>query len=105
MDLTSPKLAEYAGLSLESSEKLWYDSIMKLTIPVLKYPRSGFKQIRYMERFLFIGKHTGIQVFMDCLDTLSPYLPLFPPMKGGVLKELSEKQKSTILYDAPKLLY
>jgi hypothetical protein len=59
---------------------------MKLTIPVLKYPRAGFKKIRYMEHFLFIGKHTGSQVFMDCLDTLSTYLPLFPPMRGGVLR-------------------
>jgi hypothetical protein len=38
MDLTSPKLAKYAGLSLEASEKLWYESIMKLTIHVLKDP-------------------------------------------------------------------
>jgi hypothetical protein len=60
MDLASPKLAESAGLSLEASEKLWYDSIMNLTIHVLKDPRAGFKQIRYMERFLFIGNHTGI---------------------------------------------
>jgi hypothetical protein len=55
MDLASPKLAESAGLSLEASEKLWYDSIMKLTIHLLKDPRSGFKKIRYMECFLFIG--------------------------------------------------
>jgi hypothetical protein len=59
-----------------------------------------------MERFLFIGKHTGIRVFMDRLDILSTYLPLFPPTKGEVLKEISDSQKSTILYDAlPKLLY
>jgi hypothetical protein len=37
---------------------------------------------------------------MDRLDILLNYLPLFPPMKGGVLKELSDRQKSTILYDA-----
>jgi hypothetical protein len=37
---------------------------------------------------------------MDCLDILSTYLPLFPPMKGEVLKELSDRQKNTILYDA-----
>jgi hypothetical protein len=46
MDLASQTLAESAGLLLEASEKLWYDSIMKLTINVLKYPRAGFKQIR-----------------------------------------------------------
>jgi hypothetical protein len=52
MKVVSPKIAESAGLSLEASEKLWYNSIMKLTIHVLKYPRAGFKQVRYMERFL-----------------------------------------------------
>jgi hypothetical protein len=57
MDLASLKLAEAAGLSLKASEKLWYDSIMKLTIHVLKYPRAGFKQVRYTERFLCTG-HT-----------------------------------------------
>jgi hypothetical protein len=100
MDLVSPKLAEAAGLSLEASEKLWYDNIMKLTIHILKDPRAGFKQIRYMERFLWIGKNTGIRVFMDRLDILLTYLPLFPPMKGEVLKELSDNRKATILNDA-----
>jgi hypothetical protein len=37
---------------------------------------------------------------MDRLDILLTYLPLFPPMKGEVLKELSDRQKATILYDA-----
>jgi hypothetical protein len=60
IDLTIPKLAESAGLLDKASEKLWYDSIVKLTIPVLKDPRAGFKQVRYMERFLWIGKNTGI---------------------------------------------
>jgi hypothetical protein len=82
MDLVIPKLAESAGLSQEASEKLWYDVIMKITIHLLKDPRAGFKQVRYMERFLWIGKNTGIQIFMDRLDILSTYLPLFPPMKG-----------------------
>jgi hypothetical protein len=100
MDLASPKVARYAGLSLEVSEKLWYDSIMKLTSHVLKDPLSGIKQSRYMERFLFIGNHTGTRVFMDCLDILSTYLPLFPPRKGEVPKELSDNRKYTILYDA-----
>jgi hypothetical protein len=100
MDLSSPELAEAAGLSLKASEKLWYNKIMKLTIHVLKDPPAGFKQVRYMERFLWIGKNTGIRVFMDRLDILSTYLPLFPPMKGEVLKKLSDKQKATILYDA-----
>jgi hypothetical protein len=38
--------------------------------------------------------------FYDRLDILSTYLPLFPPMKGEVLKELNDRNKSTILYDA-----
>jgi hypothetical protein len=99
MDLASRKLAETAGLSEESLEKLWYDSIMKLTFNVLKDPRAGLKQVRYMERFLCIRKITSFQLFMDRLDILSTYLPLFPPMKGEVLKELSDRQKATILYD------
>jgi hypothetical protein len=73
---------------------------MKLTIHVLKDPRAGFKQVRYMECFLWIGKNNGIRFFMDRLDILSTYMTLFPPMKGEVLKELSERQKTTILYDA-----
>jgi hypothetical protein len=81
-------------------KKLWYDSIMKLTIHVLKDPRAGFKQARYMERFIWIGKNTGIGIFMDRLEILSTYLPLFPHMKGELLKELSDRQKATILYDA-----
>jgi hypothetical protein len=52
MDLESPKLAEFAGLLPEASEKIWYASIMKLPIHVLKDPQAGFKQVRYMERFL-----------------------------------------------------
>jgi hypothetical protein len=100
MDLASPKLVEAAGLSVENAEKLLYESIMKLTIHVLKDPRAVFKQLRYMEHFLFIGKNTGVRVFMDRLDVLSTYLPLFPPMKGEVLTELSDNKKATILYDA-----
>jgi hypothetical protein len=38
MDLASLKLAEAAGLSVENTEKVWYESIMKLTIHVLKDP-------------------------------------------------------------------
>jgi hypothetical protein len=53
-----------------------------------------------MERHIFIGKNTGVRVFMDRLDILSKNLPLFPPMKGEVLKELRDSQNATILYDA-----
>jgi hypothetical protein len=51
-----------------------------------------------MERFLWIGKNTGIRVFMDRLDIISTYLPLFPPMKGEVLTEISDCKKANILY-------
>jgi hypothetical protein len=71
MDLASLKLAESAGLSPEASEKLLYDSIIKLTIHVLKDPRAGFKKIRYIKLFLWIGKNNGIRIFMDSLDILS----------------------------------
>jgi hypothetical protein len=100
MDLAIRKLAKSAGLLPEASEKLCYDSIMKLSIHVLKYPRAGFKQVIYMECFLWIGKNTGIRVFMDRPDILLTDLPIFPPMKGELLKELSDHQKATILYDA-----
>jgi hypothetical protein len=90
-DLAIPKLAESAGLSQEASEKLWYDRIMKLTIHVFKDPRARFKQVTYIERFLWIDKNTGIRIFMDRLDILSTYLPLFPPIKGEVLKELIDR--------------
>jgi hypothetical protein len=53
-----------------------------------------------MERHLFIGKNTGVRVFMDRLVILSTYLPLFPPMKDELLKELSDSQKAIKFYDA-----
>jgi hypothetical protein len=74
MDLATPKLAEAAGISDEAAEKLWYDSIMKLTIHVLKGPQDGFKQIRCIEHFLWIGKNTRIRNFMDRLGILSTCL-------------------------------
>jgi hypothetical protein len=40
---------------------------------------------------------------MDHLKILLNYLPLFPPLNGKLLKELSDHQKSTIFYYA--LLY
>jgi hypothetical protein len=73
---------------------------MKLTIHVFKDPRAGFKKECDIERFLWIGKNTGIRTFMDRLNILSTYLPLFTPTKGEVLKELSDMKKTAILYDA-----
>jgi hypothetical protein len=100
IDLASRKLAESAGLSNDAAEKLWYNSIMKLTKHVLNYPRAGFRQVRNIEPYICIGKNTGIRNFKDRLNILSTYLPLFPPMKGEVLKELNDQQKGNILYDA-----
>jgi hypothetical protein len=37
---------------------------------------------------------------MDRLDILSAFLPIFLPMKGEVMKELSDNLKATILYYA-----
>jgi hypothetical protein len=37
---------------------------------------------------------------MDRLEILLTYLPLFPRMKGEVLKELSNQHKANVLYDA-----
>jgi hypothetical protein len=80
-------------------------NITKLAIQVLKDPRAGFKQLRYIERYLYKGKNTGVRVFIDRLDILSTYLPLFPTMKVEVLKELSDNKKATILYDAQTSYY
>jgi hypothetical protein len=63
-------------------------------------PQKSFKQVPYMERYRLIGKQTCIRNFMDPLDIISTYLPLFPPLSGEVMKELSNMQKGTILYDA-----
>jgi hypothetical protein len=53
-----------------------------------------------MEHYILIGKQTGIRNFMDRLDILSTYLPLFQPLKGEVMKELTDIQKSTIMSDS-----
>jgi hypothetical protein len=42
---------------------------------------------------------------MDRLDILSTYLPICPPMKGEILKELSNQQKDNIFYDALQHYY
>jgi hypothetical protein len=66
----------------------------------LKDPRASFKQVHYIEPYLWIRKNTGIRNFMDRLYILSTYLHLFPPLKGEIIKELSDLKKATILYDA-----
>jgi hypothetical protein len=53
-----------------------------------------------MELYLWIGKQADIRKNIDRFDILSTYLPLFPPLRGEVFKELSDIHKATILYDA-----
>jgi hypothetical protein len=91
LDFTSPKLAASARILNDAAEKLWYNSTMKLTIHVLKDQQDGSKQVRYLECYLWIGKNIGIRNVMDRLDILWTYLPLFLPLKGEVLKELSDR--------------
>jgi hypothetical protein len=91
LDLASPKLVAAARIPNDAAEKLWYDSIMKLTTHVLKDPRACFKQVRYTEHYIWIGKNTGIRNFMDHLDVLSTYLPVFLPLRGEIFKQLTER--------------
>jgi hypothetical protein len=70
---------------------------------ILQDPRAGFKHVHYLEGYLWIGKNNGIRNFMDRLNILSTYLPLFPPTKGEGIKELSDRQKATIFYDALRI--
>jgi hypothetical protein len=73
-DAASPQIAEAAGIDPELQELLLRNAIMALTVHVLKDPRAGFKQKRYMERNLFIGNHStggGVRAFLDQIDVLS----------------------------------
>jgi hypothetical protein len=76
---------------------------MALTLHVLKDPQAGFKQKRYMERHLFIGNHLtggGVRAFLDLIDVLSTYLPLFPPILNVTYQELTNKEKQLMLFYA-----
>jgi hypothetical protein len=67
-DASSPQIAEAAGIDPELQELLLQNEIMALTVHVLKDPREGFKQKRYMERNLLIGNHStgGYQLTFLC---------------------------------------
>jgi hypothetical protein len=52
-----------------------------------------------------IIKQTGIINFMDLLDIISTYLPLFTPVRGTSMSELLDIQKAEILYDALPCYY
>jgi hypothetical protein len=76
---------------------------MALTVHASKDPRAGFKQKRHMERNLFIGNHStggGVRAFMDRIDVLSSYLPLFPPIFNVTYQELTNQEKQLMLFDA-----
>jgi hypothetical protein len=76
---------------------------MAITVHVLKYPPSGFKQKHYMEQNLFIGNHLtggGVRAFLERVDVLSTYLPLFPPMFSVTYQELTNQEKQLMLFDA-----
>jgi hypothetical protein len=76
---------------------------MALTVHVLKDPRAGFKQKRYMERNLFIGNHStggGVRAFLERIDVLSTYLPLFPHILNMTYQELTNQEKQLMLFDA-----
>jgi hypothetical protein len=76
---------------------------MALTVHVLKDPRAGFKQKRYMERNLFIRNHStggGVRAFLDQIDVLPTYLPLFPPILNVTYQELTNQEKQLMLFDA-----
>jgi hypothetical protein len=76
---------------------------MALTVHVLKDPRAGVKQKRYMERNLFIRDHytgVGVRAFLDRSDVLSTNLPLFPPILNVTYQELTNQEKQYILFDA-----
>jgi hypothetical protein len=76
---------------------------MALKVHVLKDTRAGFKQKCYMERNLFIGNHStggGVRAFLDLIDVLSTYLPLFPPILNVTYQELKNQEKQLMLFDA-----
>jgi hypothetical protein len=103
-DAASPQIAEAAGINPELRELLLRNAIMALTVHVLKDPRAGFKQKRYMERNLFIGNHLtggGVRAFLDRIDVLSTYLPFFSPILNVTYQELTNQEKKLILFDAP----
>jgi hypothetical protein len=56
-----------------------------------------------MERTLLIENHSiggGVRAFLDRIDVLSIYLPLFPLILNVTYKELTNQEKQLILFDA-----
>jgi hypothetical protein len=56
-----------------------------------------------MERNLFIRNHStrgGVRAFLDRIDVLSTYLPLFPPILNVTYQELKNQEKQLMLFEA-----
>jgi hypothetical protein len=56
-----------------------------------------------MERYLLIGKHStggGVRAFLDRIDVLSTYLPLFLPILNVTYQEITNQEKQLMLFDA-----
>jgi hypothetical protein len=76
---------------------------MALKMHVLKDPRAGSKQKRYMECNLFFGNHStggGVRAFLDRIDVLSTSLPLIPPLLNVTCQELTNQEKQPMIFDA-----
>jgi hypothetical protein len=104
-DAASPQIAEAAGIDPELQELLLRNAIMALTMHVLKDPQAGFKQKHYMEYNLFIGNQStggGVGAFLDRIDVLSTYLPLFPPILNVTYQELTNQEKQLMLMHSPR---
>jgi hypothetical protein len=102
-DAASPQIAEAAGIDPELQELLLRNAIMAITVHVLKDPRAGFKQKRYMELNLSIGNHStggGVRAFLDRIDILSTYLTLFPLILNVTYQEVTNQEKQLMLFDA-----
>jgi hypothetical protein len=56
-----------------------------------------------MERNMFIGNQStggGVRAFLDHIDVLLTYLPLFPPILNVTYQELTNQGKQLMLFDA-----
>jgi hypothetical protein len=67
----------------------------------LKDARTGYTQKRYMLlKKMVPRKQTGVRNFVDVIEILFTYLPLFPLIWNECMAELTQQDKQAILYDA-----
>jgi hypothetical protein len=93
LDIAGPLFTAASGTIPDAAADSWYASIVNLALRVLEDTREGMKHKRYMECHLFMGKQTGVRNFMDIIDILSNYLPLFPPIRNELMSELTDPEK------------